>query len=292
MGDRILNIYNALSDEEKNNDKDYDRLLAILMSFLDGEADEDAEYDFIGDVALERARIAFEKAVGGLGIDMDYALQLLEAVDDNTLTKLDKNRRDGLINALSNIIEFAVCEEYQAYEEMREAYPDIAKKKITDSRVIAILTAIYSRYNHSYRLVEDNDVHYTMSVFDKWIRIDDDTYITYWTQGDARVRPWHRDLEGFTERKSRFPEWMIPPIEFNCRCYLEESEVIAKVSDIKMVSAKIPAKPSELNDVYSESICKGGRIFSKSHPYFDVAEKDVSRLSEIVEHIKKSYNAK
>ena len=69
-------------------------------------------------------------------------------------------------------------------------------------------------------------------------------------------------LQGYAAPRDEFPSWMIPPIEYNCRCFLEILEVPradAKLSQIKG-SAKDLVKPKQLNSVYSESLAKCGRI--------------------------------
>jgi hypothetical protein len=109
------------------------------------------------------------------------------------------------------------------------------------------------------------------------------------------VRPWHFALQGFTARKSDFPEWMIPPIEWGCRCFLESDDgwVFAKDNKLKEVMAmKTQKKPKELDDVFSESVAKCGRIFGKSHPYFKVDKKDVKTLKRIAKNIKSLYYGK
>ena len=59
--------------------------------------------------------------------------------------------------------------------------------------------------------------------------------------------------------------------------------------DIKNIQAKAPKKPKELDGVFSESVCKCGRIFSKSHPYFDVDKADKTMLKRLVKNIREKY---
>ena len=116
--------------------------------------------------------------------------------------------------------------------------------------------------------------------------IREDTALMYMTQGDERVRPWHLQYEGFTAPKSRFPAWLIPPIEHHCRCYLIEdtATVIASVQ-----ASAIPEIPDWFNRTFKESVALGGRIFSDEHPYFQVDERHVGRLNAIAKRIKAKY---
>ena len=114
----------------------------------------------------------------------------------------------------------------------------------------------------------------------------------YMTQNDDRVRPWHYALQGYTASKDDFQSWMIQTIEWGCRCFLVDTEgdsIINKgnFKDIKDMTA--PKKPSQLNNVFSESVAKCGRIFGKSHHYFQVGEDDKEVLKEFVEQIKAEY---
>ena len=42
-----------------------------------------------------------------------------------------------------------------------------------------------------------------------WMAVNAESVITYMTQGDERVRPWHLSLEGVSYRKSEFPAELI-----------------------------------------------------------------------------------
>ena len=98
-------------------------------------------------------------------------------------------------------------------------------------------------------------------------------------------------LQGYAAPRDEFPSWMIPPIEYNCRCFLEILEVPhanAKLSQIKG-SAKDLIKPQQLNTVYSESLAKCGRIFGPSHSYFSIKEADSSMLMGFVSRLREKY---
>lgn len=287
-----------MTDDEKAQHKsEYQALLALFINFLsniDVETREEAQY-----ALMElRADLAIDHALKGFNMDEDEALTMLRNIDNNNLTKKDKEKRDRIIAAINNLIEFAVCEEYQVTEQAIELYDDNIELDpeyeidFNDQEDIDDYYAICALYNDNYAMVENSDIEYAMGVAYKWLQIASEEYLTYMTMNDAKVRPWHMDLQGYTAKRDDFPAWMIPPIEYHCRCYLMSADgfqVMGGLSDIKKVSGKVPTKPSQISDVYSESVAKCGRIFGKSHPYFQVKAADKEFLQSCVESIKAKY---
>ena len=223
-----------------------------------------------------RANIACQHAFKGFHMDEYQALQLLKNAADNSLTKIDKAKRDRLIAAVNNLIEFSVCEEYQLFKSI----PKTISSDLSD------YDDLCETYNKTYATVENKDIEYAMGVALAWCFYTEKTILTYMTQNDDRVRPWHQALEGFSAYRDDFPAWMIPPIEWGCRCYIMNSDGI-----VVQNATKIPQKPKKLDNVFSESVAKCGRIFSKSHPYFQISKADKKMLNGIVERIKAKYYA-
>lgn len=252
-----------------------------------------------------RAQYAIGHALDGFRMEFDEAIQLLKNTADNTLTKTDIEKRDRLVAMVNNLSEFAVCEEYQMYKEVLKHNPDIYDEELdwNDDEVMSPYYDICDQYNDTYAAVENSDIEYSMSIAYNWLYCSPSTYLTYMTQNDDRVRPWHYALQGFTARRDDFPSWMIPPIEWGCRCFLlsEGGEIIAGSDKVKKVRAaklgtlnvrasfEVPEKPKELDNVFAGSVAKCGRIFGKSHPYFKVARADKDKLKEYVEDIRKQY---
>ena len=129
-----------------------------------------------------------------------------------------------------------------------------------------------------------------MMIADALVVIPADTSLMYMTQGDERVRPWHLQYEGFTAPKSRFPAWLIPPIEHQCRCYLVEVDgVDFKLGNVQNKAMQIPEMPDWFNLTFKESVALGGKIFSEYHPYFQIEEDKVETVRDIADRIKKKY---
>lgn len=287
-----------MSDDEKaTHDGEYQELLAIFINFLKNINSDNREEAMLAFMEL-RADFAIQHAFKGFGVDVEEALQLLKDVDDNNLTKQDIDKRDRIVAAVNNLIEFSVCEEYQVSEEATTLYQShIAEDEnysidFNDSDDYDEYLSICERYNDTYAAVENSDIEYAMSIAHKWTQIGSNENLTYWTMNDARVRPWHLALQGYTAKRDEFPSWMIPPIEWHCRCFLLSDSMDEEVTGnlkVKKVFAKAPAKPTQIDDVFSESVAKCGRIFGKSHSYFSVKEKDKGFLQDCVNTIKKKY---
>lgn len=291
-----------MSDDEKaQHKKEFQELTALFISFLKNIHSDDKEEAEYALMEL-RANLLMYHAYDGFQIDEAEALQLLKNLDDDTLTKEDKEKRDRLVAAVENLIAFAVCEEYwvtkkasDLYASRKEADEDY-EIDYNDPDDIDDYDSINALYNDTYAAVENADVAYAMGIARWWLGIGSDQLLTYWTMNDAKVRPWHMALQGYTAKRDDFPAWMIPPIEWNCRCFLITSdtadEVWNKNPNLRKVLAKVPDKPKQIDGTFSESVAKCGRIFSASHSYFQVDADDKDFLQSCVERIKAKYYGK
>ena len=284
-----------MSDEEKKKrKKEYEALLLLFMSMLHSLDNDVTEEEALYQIAKLRTEIAMSYAYEGFKITKEEALLLLMNLNDYNLTQQDIAKRDRLVAALNNISEFSTCEEYQVLQDVKKKRAEIGSDiDFDDEEMLDEYEDICEQYNDTYAAVENDDIKYAMVIAATWLGYSDDTYLEYWTQNDDRVRPWHMALQGFVAKASEFPSWMIPPIEWRCRCFLQTlyGEVIAKNDKLKRVSAKIPQKPKELDGVFDESVAKCGRIFGKAHRYFNVNAADKEMLDRIVNRIKGEYYA-
>lgn len=287
-----------MSDYDKaQHESEYKALLAIFVNFLKN-IHSDSRDEILYALMELRADLAISHAFKGFNIDPEEALMLLKNLEDDNLTQEDKDKRDRIVAAVNNLIEFAVCEEYQVAKKADGLYESHVNEEAdyeidyNDPEDIDGYLDICTLYNSTYAAVENADIEYAMSVAYKWIHTAANEYLTYWTMNDNKVRPWHLALQGYTARRDDFPAWMIPPIEWHCRCFLiaaSGEEATAKGVGIRQVEASMPKKPSQLDGVFSESVCKCGRIFGKSHSYFQVASKDKQFLQDCVTNIKSKY---
>ena len=295
MAGRIPKIYNDLSDEDKDDSQaEYEELLPLFINLVKSLRDPDNKKQALLDLARLRAQLAISHAFEGFDIEQDEAIRLINQTGD--LSELDEEKKKRLIAAINNLIEFSVCEEYQLMTNIYKTLPDFdfdSDEFDTDNEeAMEPLEELNKKYNLIYAGVENMDIEYAMMIALAWISSGKEATLTYMTQNDDRVRPWHFALQGFSAKKDDFPSWMIPPIEWGCRCFLVDSNGDSVINQLDLhVFAKAPKKPKQIDDVFSESVAKCGRIFSKSHSYFKVGDKDKDALKEMVELIKQDYYA-
>ena len=229
-----------------------------------------------------RAEFAINHALKGFDLDFEEALEMLRESEDG-LSEEDKARRDIVVAAVDNLVDFAVAEEYQMANELPDWEGGI------DDDVEEEALKIFAKYNDRYAKVENMDIEYAMMVAAGLVTIANSTVLTYMTQGDERVRPWHLQYEGFSAPKHQFPAWLVPPIEHACRCYLIEDSVVNKACDVQNAALKTPEMPEWFNRTFKECVAFGGRIFSDEHPYFQINELHNSTLQDIAARIKSRY---
>lgn len=279
-----------MTEEQKaRHDSEYQSLLALFVSLL-SSLSSDSKEDALFALSELRTEFAFNYVLDGLGIDFDEAMMLLQNVDDPNATQSDKAKRDRLVAAIRNLIDFSVCEEYQLYDEVSDLIGD--GNIDVNSDEYEELLALCEKYNDNYAAVENSDIQYAGVMAALWLKMSANDYLVYWTQNDMKVRPWHMALQGYAAPRDEFPSWMIPPIEYNCRCFLESLEIGSVAGQIhhKIVgSAKTVEKPKQLSDVYSESLAKCGRIFGPAHNYFTVKESDKEMLKGFVLRLREKY---
>lgn len=271
--------------DEDREKKEYEALLVIFERFINSIDSEMEYWEIMEELMALRADFAIQHAIEGFGMDWEAALEIIRTSDISGLSDEDQNRREVLLAAIDNLVDFAVAEEYRMTLDMEEEIEDAEG----DEEELEIAMKVFKKYNSQYANVENSDIKYAMMVAAGIIFIPKSTSLMYMTQGDERVRPWHLQFEGFTAPKSDFPGWLIPPIEHQCRCYLvADGEVSGKMQDIQN-AISIPEIPDWFNPTFKESVAFGGRIFSDEHPYFQIEEADIDKLQHIAESIKGKY---
>lgn len=275
-------------EQQAQHDSEYKQLLALYITLLTSLYNNN-EQEALYALSELRTDLTFRHVVQGLGIELNFALQLLKTTDESILSEQDRDVRARLVAAIDNLINFSVCEEYQLYDETL----DLANGDEIDfnSDDYEDFVALCEKYNDTYAAIENSDIEYAGIIAAFWLKLSVHDYLVYWTQNDTHVRPWHMALQGYTAPRDEFPSWMIPPIEYNCRCFLETVEASSTISKLHHLknSTKTIEKPQQLSDVYSESLAKCGRIFGPSHSYFSVKETDREMLKSFVERLRSKY---
>jgi hypothetical protein len=204
------------------------------------------------DVITLRASFLIDRALTGLRLDFDRALEMLRGHD--VMPEPERRKRDMLLAAIDNLVDFAAAAECRMMEELT---PHAGSDRVETDE------AVFEKYNLTYAKRENGDVLHAATMAAWWITVADETVVTLMTQGDERVRAWHLSHEGISCPKREFPPELIPPLEFGCRCFL----ITGNYSAVSGVTGNAEEK-WEINPVFRESLATGGRIFSPEHPYF------------------------
>jgi len=224
------------------------------------------------DIITLRASFLIDHALTGLKIDFDRALSLLKN-HNRFSTDRERQERDILVAAIDNLTDFAVAEESAMLAELQA----MEKESLSTEG-----EQIFKRYNLTYAQQENMDVTYAARIAAWWLLLTENSLVTFMTQGDERVRPWHLSHEGVTYLKRDFPPELIPPLEWGCRCFLI-SDSMSAVRGVMDISKAV----TSCNPIFRESLARCGRIFSDAHPYF---EKDIpEKAKEIGNRIKKKF---
>lgn len=95
--------------------------------------------------------------------------------------------------------------------------------------------------------------------------------LEYQTQGDARVRPTHVELDGITRPVDDvFWDSYYPPNGWRCRCYtISHGDGDKPISDMRGFK-----QPNDVPDLFLMNSGKDKLIFSKDHPYFEIKRGD------------------
>lgn len=254
--------------------KEYEAILEAFRRLISNWDNDAGRKDIIGDIITLRCSFLVDRALRGLRIDFDQALDILRNHNEFT-TERERRTRDILQAAIDNLVDFAAAEEMTMLGELAgQPQPDG-----NDG-----YESLCERYNLVYASRENEQVLLAAAMAAWWLTVDSEAVVTYMTQGDERVRAWHLSLEGLSYRKPEFPPELIPPIEWGCRCFL--------VAD-GIASVRASSKPDEfigrIDPVFRESLATGGKIFSSAHAYFsrplpEYAQQIVKRIKERFNH--------
>lgn len=210
-------------------------------------------WEAIEDIVTLRASFLIDRALQGLSVDLDKALDILRHHNDFT-SERERRQRDILVAAVDNLIDFAAAEECTMLAQL----PELPTQERIDE-----CQALCELYNLTYAQVENRQVAYAAGVAAWWLTLDDQTLVTFLTQGDERVRAWHLSHEGVCYPKREFPSELIPPIEWGCRCYLTAEGFGAVSGAVQARELRLHVDP-----IFRESLATAGRIFSSAHGYF------------------------
>ena len=97
-------------------------MLAVFTRFVESLADETDSQEILEELMSLRADFLIQHALSGFDIDYDEALEMLRNADG--LTDGQAARRNIIVAAVDNLIDFAVAEEYQMARELPDLDDD------------------------------------------------------------------------------------------------------------------------------------------------------------------------
>ncbi len=265
-------VASRAEQEKTETQKEYEAIRDAFRKLILNWENSAERKDIIEDIITLRASFLIDHALRGLQMDFEQALNILKNHND-FVSERERQQRDILVAAIDNLIDFAAAEENAMLDEL----PDEI-----DEECLSDYESVCERYNLMYAESENDQVFFAAAMAAWWFTVDASTIVTYMTQGDERVRPWHLSLEGISYRKSEFPPELIPPIEWGCRCYL----VAEGFASVRAMMAT-PRHKTMVDPVFRESLATGGRIFSEAHGYFQKPLPEY--MQEIVKRLKSKF---
>ena len=132
----------------------------------------------------------------------------------------------------------------------------------------------FDTYNKNYLTAEYNSAVAQSRMAAIWQEIEREKHLypmlQYETVGDGRVRPEHAVLDGIVKPvDDKFWNVNYPPNSWNCRCYTIQSNDALESRNVDYEKSK-----NNVHPLFRFNSGKTKQVFSKKHPYFNVAKED------------------
>lgn len=176
-----------------------------------------------------------------------------------------------------HIYQFSAAKQYSQVREMSAFIVEKGNQsRFKEFKELA--DKVFDTYNKNYLRTEYQTAVGQSEMARQWAEIEDTKedfpFLTYHTQGDARVRDEHAVLNGIT-RPVDDPFWnnYMPKNGWNCRCFVTKHER-KKVTDLS--ERDLPEFGEQaFPKVFRMNPGKDRLIFNpKFHPYYQVAKGD------------------
>lgn len=224
----------------------------------------------------------YEKSITPKNLDIHTYVKTANKLSEGVYKGFGKNIESVLyatpdhimLNALrENVYVFSAAKTYQQTREVSSLLTkDGAIASFGDFKKQA--KEILVKYNENYLRAEYNSAIAQSTSASQWQTIQAEKEVlpmlTYSTVGDGRVRPEHAMLDRITRHvDDKFWDLYYPPNGWNCRCDVMQSDTAEKTN------LKGFTKPKTVPDIFLFNSGKDKIVFSKQHPYFDVAPRDI-----------------
>ncbi len=176
-----------------------------------------------------------------------------------------------LYSLRDNVFIFSGAKQYQQVRQMSSLLTDNGKI-VPFNEFKKQAKTVFEDYNKNYLNAEYNSAIAQSRTASQWQDIERTKglfpYLQYQTAQDGRVRPEHALLNNIV-KKVDDPFWSsyMPPNGWNCRCDVIQLDEGTVTNTENLVVENVP-------DAFKFNAGKDKIVFSKEHPYFDVAPRD------------------
>ena len=170
-----------------------------------------------------------------------------------------------------NVFIFSGAKQYQQVRQMSSLLTDNGKI-VPFNEFKKQAKTVFDEYNKNYLNAEYNSAIAQSRTASQWQDIEKTKglfpYLQYQTAQDGRVRPEHAALNKII-KKVDDPFWnnYMPPNGWNCRCDVIQLDEGTVTNTENLVVENVP-------DAFKFNAGKDKIIYSKKHPYFDIAPRD------------------
>jgi SPP1 gp7 family putative phage head morphogenesis protein len=228
-------------------------------------------------------RLIHQGVVTEFALDINYYYKVARKLTDGIYQGFGKELiktqwgtpdYDMLYNLRENTYIFSAAKSYQQTKEISSLLTtEKGLKPFSDFEKDA--KKVFNTYNRNYLTAEYNSAIAQSRSASLWMEVEREKNIypqlQYETVGDGRVRPEHAALDNIVRPvDDKFWDTNYPPNSWNCRC------VVLQAQDL--VNTDLRGKKKIIDDavhpLFRFNSGKTKQIFTKEHPYFDVAQKD------------------
>lgn len=177
-----------------------------------------------------------------------------------------------------NIYLFSAAKTYQEIRTMSDALIDDQGRTLPFKKFREKADETYQLYNKTWLQTEYDTAIGQAQSARKWQIIESQKAVLplleYSAVIDSRTSEICRPLDGIIAKVDD-PIWkrIAPLNHFNCRCTLRQLDE-GKLTPEKKKKAKVEETEAMMEDLFKMNPGQTGYVFSKEHPYFDVAPRD------------------
>lgn len=250
----MCGIVNTVEPVHIFNDDDFDRIInGILIGSITVASLDPATYFKIAEKLTQGVFSGFGKTLEGLSFgNEDYQM---------------------LFDLRENVYVFSGAKTYQQTREISSLLMTKEGGVNSLSEFKKQAKDVLTQYNVNYLTTEYHSAIAQARSASQWMDFEKSAglypTLEYHTVGDSRVRYSHAVLDGVNKPVNDvFWNKNFPPNDWNCRC------TVLQTSDNENTNMQGYKVDQHVNPLFQFNAGKERLVFSKQHPYFEVAPKD------------------